>query len=80
MNTASIITSDSTTFKTSPPINIELCRSGFRRENFKSKTATRVGKIYENPPAKAERNPGNPENNAQTTEIINNTITCNGTI
>lgn len=36
--------------------------------------------MYENPPAKAERKPGNPENNAQTTEIINNTITCNGTI
>ena len=36
--------------------------------------------MYENLPAKAERKPGNPENNAQTTEIINNTITCNGTI
>ena len=36
--------------------------------------------MYENPPAKAERKPGTPENNAQTTEIINNTITCNGTI
>ena len=36
--------------------------------------------MYENPPAKAERKPGNPKNNAQTTEIINNTITCNGTI
>ena len=31
--------------------------------------------MYENPPAKAERKPGNPENNAQTTEIINNTTT-----
>ena len=34
--------------------------------------------MYENPPAKAERKPGNPENNAQTTEIINNIITAMG--
>ena len=34
--------------------------------------------MYENPPAKAERKPGNPENNAQTTEIINNTSLAMG--